>query len=656
MRSSAILVAMVTMISVASSQQVQIFTFTTDTGVHVRWFGNTDPSVTGWILERSDNGSPFQRLTSQPLPFITSFQQQVAMVGRYRAMFFMMLFGVNEERNLTAADIMRTYQSADVNFHLILRAAAPDIAVLAGEYYLDRSAPKQKVTYKVIPVRGEQEGTPITGSAIDASVPDVVPPPTDVEGSSADETVILRWPRNDDDARTGNVVGFKVWKGASENGPFEEATLQTSIPMFSGPDETSVFTWSDDLVENGETVHYIVRHVHVTGVYSNSSDVVTVVVGQHGQPARAMALTADRFGHAVRLHWRLSESGSVPSIVRLQRAMNGSDAFSTVFQASATDTMYTDALVELGNTYVYTITTYSDTDSSTSDTVSFALVDDVAPHAPASVRALPDTGKIHLRWTPTPDTDVAGYIILRASDSRLRNYLRLRTALLADTTFTDTMQRSAEGPFSYIVQAEDYSGNTSPATLPVIARPIDVTPPAPSQILSAIRTNSNVQITYAPSASADVASYTVERSTDTLRWTMVATSAFLTATDRPPATGRYVYRVIVRDSSGNASEPSQLYGIVIDNVLPAPAEVSVSAEEFALRIRWSAVEGAAGYRIVRIDVQNGEREVADAVSANTLQWADRYADVEKKWRYEVCARTADWQLGTPRMVEYSPRK
>ncbi len=647
-----VLLAAIAACAVVHAQETKLYTFRTDTGIHIRWIGNTDPSVTGWVVERSVDGGAFIRLTPEPLSIITSYTEMKRRVGRYLAMYFLKLFGVDAERDLTPQDVLRALNSPQVSLHLAFRAASPELAQLSGEYYFDRMPIGNTCRYRVIPLRESTERPAIESPTIDVDQLDRLPPPGAMIGMGKSGYAQLQWPRSNS-TKSDEIVGFRVWKGALAFGPFEEVTLQTSVPIFSRPDNISTYNWSDDLVNNGDTVYYYVRHVHATGELSTRSEVVRIVVGADDTPSIAQQLSVKRFGHAARLSWNWPSFGSLPQRVELHRVNDGT-AEQRIFMLLPGDTSFIDAMAEMGNVYRYAIITFSNTDSASSDTVSFSLTDVVAPKAPQLVRATPDTAKIHLSWSRSASTDVAGYIVMMASDPKLRTYLRLRSELITDTVFTDTLQQEAEGPFAYVIVAEDLVGNTSAPSNPVIAKPIDVSEPAPSQFVEFRRKGQHVYMRYSASASADVSSYMVQRQMDSSAWMIISATTILEARDSVSAPGVYRYRVIVVDSANNSSEPSQTRSITVLPELEAPALLTVQRDTFALVLEWSSVDGAAGYEIARVDVQTGERIVMDNVGANETRWSDGFSDADRIWRYEVSARTANWRMGPHRYVVYQP--
>ncbi len=72
------------------------------------------------------------------------------------------------------------------------------------------------------------------------------------------------------------------------------------------------------------------------------------------------------------------------------------------------------------------------------------------------------------------------------------------------------------------------------------------------------------------------------------------------------------------------------------NALPSPENVTASAQDATtVQLHWTAVDGATGYRIERIDNQSTEWTVAGLSSSNT--YTDRWLDSGTSYRYRVYA-------------------
>ena len=92
------------------------------------------------------------------------------------------------------------------------------------------------------------------------------------------------------------------------------------------------------------------------------------------------------------------------------------------------------------------------------------LKDTFPPAAPTGVTAVATEGSINLIWTPSPEADLAGYRVLRATgpDGELQP---VTPDTIKESTFSDRVQPGAR--YSYAVQAVDTAGNVSAASVRV---------------------------------------------------------------------------------------------------------------------------------------------------------------------------------------------
>jgi hypothetical protein len=86
------------------------------------------------------------------------------------------------------------------------------------------------------------------------------------------------------------------------------------------------------------------------------------------------------------------------------------------------------------------------------------LVDTFPPAAPKDLKAVPTEGAISLIWEPNSESDLAGYIILRAQ-APAEPVTAVVSAPVLETSFNDAVQAGVR--FVYAVRAVDKAGNAS---------------------------------------------------------------------------------------------------------------------------------------------------------------------------------------------------
>ena len=121
---------------------------------------------------------------------------------------------------------------------------------------------------------------------------------------------------------------------------------------------------------------------------------------------------------------------------------------------------FVDLAVENETTYYYTVRAiYSEAGSQIQSQDSLVVAvkpeDTTPPAPPRNLVAVPAAGGVRLAWEPSPDTDVAGYIVHRSTVSG-RDYARLLRTPQPGTTFVDSQVRRGTTYF-YVVTAVDRS-------------------------------------------------------------------------------------------------------------------------------------------------------------------------------------------------------
>jgi hypothetical protein len=89
------------------------------------------------------------------------------------------------------------------------------------------------------------------------------------------------------------------------------------------------------------------------------------------------------------------------------------------------------------------------------------LVDTFAPAAPKGLAAIPSDGAINLIWEPNGESDLVGYVVLRAR-APSEALEPIMQSPIQETSFRDAVQPGVT--FVYAVKAVDRAGNESPAS------------------------------------------------------------------------------------------------------------------------------------------------------------------------------------------------
>ena len=176
-------------------------------------------------------------------------------------------------------------------------------------------------------------------------------------------------------------------------------------------------------------------------------------------PAR---LRAEPGEQEVRLAWdapaRLVDGAPVPPGVTYEvlRAASAEAEPTLLTRQPITGTQFTDENLENDRTYHYRVRAVRQEGETQIRGNATAAVegtprDMTPPTAPANLVAVPSGRDVRLIWSPSPDADVAGYIVYRASGDGA--FARIGSTRAPATTFVD--RGLAPGTHRYVVSAQD---------------------------------------------------------------------------------------------------------------------------------------------------------------------------------------------------------
>ena len=165
-----------------------------------------------------------------------------------------------------------------------------------------------------------------------------------------------------------------------------------------------------------------------------------------------------------------------PVAYRVLRAGSPGAPFQLISPLPLTTTEFTDRGLDNERTYLYAVQAVrtelaESVRSEPSANVETTPVDLTPPSAPGNLVAVPSTTAVRLAWDPSPEQDVAGYLVYRAT-SPSAEYVRLTPAAAVGTLYIDrTVERGKT--YRYTVTAVDRaraaneSARSTPTTVTV---------------------------------------------------------------------------------------------------------------------------------------------------------------------------------------------
>lgn len=219
----------------------------------------------------------------------------------------------------------------------------------------------------------------------------------------------------------------------------------------------------------GRRYTYVVTIEDATGRESPPSSRLSITtIAAAESPA---AVTARAGDGEVRLAWdasaRLVDGDPVAGTLTYEvlRAADPDGLLAPITPAPIADTTFVDRGAANDHTYAYAVRTVRHDSATTvrgrpSARVTATPRDVTAPSPPRNLVGIPGTGVVRLRWDPSPEPDVARYVIYRSGAGG--GFTRAGSVTPPFTTFID--QNLAPGTYRYVVTAEDTAGtpNESP--------------------------------------------------------------------------------------------------------------------------------------------------------------------------------------------------
>ncbi len=300
-------------------------------------------------------------------------------------------------------------------------------------------------------------------------------PVADLSGEVRDGRIHLAWTnpsRRADDTRLRELAAAHVYRAEdSPGGDPRPALLQrgriagyTEVLTLSGapavePGSRVEVVDREDLTP-GRRYTYVVLAEDLEGRLSPPSARVSVTL--IAAPAPPAALQAEAGEQQVRLTWRPPERLVTGEPLRgeilyeVLRAPEAGQAGRPVTPAPIAETTFTDRGLENDRTYHYSVRALR-RDAGTlargepTPAVAATPADQTPPAPPRDLVAIPAGRSVRLSWGPSPDADVAAYVVYRAAPGG--PFARVGTARPPATVFAD--EGVPPGTYRYVVTALD---------------------------------------------------------------------------------------------------------------------------------------------------------------------------------------------------------
>ena len=369
--------------------------------------------------------------------------------------------------------IMEVYdeQQSVVGMAMMVAEMRPDLAEAMGLMYIDRTAKKDvEYSYIVAPnisdttmyIRSDATFGTRLGTwkpqAFDKMIIDSLQPP---------KTAMIYWER-------GDYFAYDIERQDKPGGPWKKLNERPYVSLTAEgegqPADNGMNMFRDEL-DNVGVYNYRITGYDAFGDRSLPSDPYEVTVPDMVPPMppqlkRIVVDHPDKEHAYATIYFHVDSieadlEGYLP-LYRHGRIKNGEwHPLTMEFTAPGDSVMKVD--VSGLPTGQLSIAAYDKAGNQGASIAQMILLEDyLAPSAPTNLRAnvFPD-GYLELRWTASPEPDVAYYEVWFANDTT-HVFMNLTNDQLSDTLFVDSLALGLNQPFIYYkVRAVDYSGNSS---------------------------------------------------------------------------------------------------------------------------------------------------------------------------------------------------
>lgn len=313
--------------------------------------------------------------------------------------------------------------------------------------------------------------TAVSGTPVDKTPP-IPPGGLSIVDLHTGRDLNLSWTANTTD---DDLTGYNLYRSTSSTGPF--AKVNTTLL------DGRITSYRESGLPRDQTFWYYLTAVDQTGNESPPANRVSVTPVDLTPPMRPDILGVNDPGNGVALitSW-ISNAADDLAGFNLYKSPTQSGTDQKINTGLVTGTTYSDSAVTIGAFYWYRVSAVDryGNESALSETAYGTPTDKIPPTTPATVTVTdPGTsGSLWINWSPSPQSDTAGYHIWYSSASA-GPYLKANATLVPAPPFVH--YGLADGiPVYYRVSALDRYGNESAQTpsAGAVGTPTDQVPPS----------------------------------------------------------------------------------------------------------------------------------------------------------------------------------
>lgn len=275
--------------------------------------------------------------------------------------------------------------------------------------------------------------------------------------------------------------------------------------------------------------------------------------------------------------------------------------------------------------------------------------DSIPPVTPLGLQGISDRqGITCIHWHPNTEKDLKGYRLFR-SQVKTGEYMEITKGFITDTVFTDTLNLSLVNAFVYYkIIALDHYYNSSDYSSPLAVHRPDTIPPMAAIFTGLIRKDTQVYLSFVPSASGDVKKYTIYRyNKESSKKDIIAVlpdvGRAVSCTDEPPVADMghiLIYAIEAEDSAGNKAAV-QSGDLFFETGFRRPVHIlraEADREQKRIRLSWNYdLQGIEKFIIYRA-VNDEEKFMSyGTLTGDTFSYDDNGLHISNTYKYKIKA-------------------
>lgn len=594
-------------------------------------------------------------LTSVPIkPWEYDAWEEIVHQDEYAPIAAQALFGDHFEINQPQSNpkaFVNQNAERDNRFSFALLAAdhSPVTAKALGLYFEDTTTKKEeKYLYRIL-ISESNTSYPVDTAVVFVDPEEVVqlPAPKEIKAIFGDQTVQLSWDTFFDQ---DIYVSYLIEK--SENGEtFEKVNSMPFLNTSQGKEKRKVY-FIDSLAENNSYYYYRVKGLTPFGETGPGSKIVK---GMGRLSLKGTIATIDTVeilpNGSVKLGWNFPrEMQSHVLGYEVARSNNSQGPYENISGnlLPVSSSKFTDHR-PLSTSYYVVRALGHDSIYTTSFPVLLQKEDNQPPLPPAGMRGtISDKGNVILEWEPSQEEDLFGYRVFR-SNTQEEEFIQIIGEPNTKNNFRDSINLATLNEYIYYkVVAIDHHFNISEFSEVLELKKPDVVAPVPALFNSVQAINGNIEFSWLPSPSQDIAAYFLLRMDQKESTYQViarfssddSTYYYRDVQIEPGSSYRYLLRT--QDDAGLTSDNESVSVKAIDEkIKPQVSEIhfDVSREKHFIHLHWNYpnIKHLKGFKLYRSDSNTTPLRMYKYLSSSSNSFIDKALKINFHYRYAIQA-------------------